>query len=199
MESDPGRALLVVRRQRSTSSRAPASRRPGRTRPAETRYRRHDPRLLERAAHGPVSGAGKTGGRRILIVDDEVSIRLICNINFTASGWECAEARDGEEALERIRLEQPDVVLLDVMMPRLDGWQVAERLLEDPATRDVPVVFLTARAEQRDRRRAYRLGAVGYLTKPLDPVRLPDQIEEMLRRLERGEREQLRSELLEDA
>jgi CheY-like chemotaxis protein len=165
---------------------------------AETRYRRHDPRLAERAAHGPAAGAGKTGGRRVLIVDDEFSIRLICSINFTASGWECSEAVDGEEALERTRLERPDVVLLDVMMPRLDGWQVAERLLEDPATRDVPVVFLTARADHRDRQRAYRLGAVGYLTKPLDPVRLPEQIDEILRRLERGEREQLRAELLED-
>lgn len=191
--------MLVVRRQRSTSARTLPSRRSARVRPPESRYRRHDPRLPERAAHGPGAGAGKTGGRRVLIVDDEFSIRLICSINFTASGWECSEAVDGEEALERIRLEQPDVVLLDVMMPLLDGWQVAERLLEDPATRDVPVVFLTARAEHRDRQRAYRLGAVGYLTKPLDPVELPEQIDEILRRLERGEREQLRAELLEDA
>src|SRR5438034_5696492 len=155
MGARPGGAVLVVRRQRSTSFRTPAPRRPARdARRAECRYRRHDPRPAERAAHGPVPGAGKTGGRRVLIVDDEFSIRLICSINFTASGWECAEARDGEEALERIRLERPDVVLLDVMMPRLDGWQVAERLLEDPATSDIPVVFLTARAEHRDRQRA---------------------------------------------
>lgn len=189
--------MLVVRRQRSTSARTLPSRRSAPVRPSETRYRRQDPRPAERAAHGPAAGAGKTGGRRVLIVDDEFSIRLICSINFTASGWECFEAVDGEEALERIRLEQPDVVLLDVMMPRLDGWEVAERLLEDPATRDVPVVFLTARAEHRDRQRAYRLGAAGYLTKPLDPVELPEQIDEILRRLERGEREQLRAELLE--
>jgi len=192
-------AVLVVRRQRSTSARTLPSRRSARVRPSESRHRRHDPRLAERAAHGPAVGPGKTGGRRVLIVDDEFSIRLICSINFAASGWECSEAVDGEEALERIRLKRPDVVLLDVMMPRLDGWQVAERLLEDPATRDVPVVFLTARAEHRDRQRAYRLGAVGYLTKPLDPVTLPEQIDEILRRLERGEREQLRAELLEDA
>jgi CheY-like chemotaxis protein len=191
-------AVLVVRRQRSTSARTLPSRRSARVRPSENRYRRHDPRLAEGAAPGPAAGPGKTGGRRVLIVDDEVSIRIICSINFTASGWECSEAGDGEEALERIRLERPDVVLLDVMMPRLDGFQVAERLLEDPATRDVPVVFLTARAEHRDRQRAYRLGAVGYLTKPLDPVELPEQIDEILRRLERGEREQLRAELLED-
>ena len=192
--------MLVVRRQRSTSFRTPAPRRPARdARRAENRYRRHDPRPAERAEHGPAAGAGETGGRRVLIVDDEFSIRLICSINFAASGWECAEARDGEEALERIRLERPDVVLLDVMMPRLDGWEVAERLLDDPATADIPVFFLTARAEHRDRQRAYRLGAVGYLTKPLDPVKLPGQIDEILRRLEHGERDQLRAELLEDA
>ena len=198
-DHDQGEALLVVRRHRSTSSRTPPSRRSARARRAEARYRRHDPRLAERPSHGSSVGDRKTGGRRILVVDDEYSIRLICSINFIASGWECDEAVDGEQALERIRLERPEIVLLDVMMPRLDGWEVAERLLEDPATRDVPVVFLTARSEPRDRERAYRLGAVGYLTKPLDPVRLPDQIEEILRRLERGEREQLRSELLEDA
>jgi CheY-like chemotaxis protein len=191
--------LLVVRRKRSTSSRAAASRRPGPARAAETRYRRHDPRFAEHAAQGPAGGAGRTGGRHVLVVDDEQSIRLICSINFIASGWECSEARDGEEALEQIRLATPDIVLLDVMMPRLDGWQVAERLLEDPSMRDVPIVFLTARAEERDRQRAYRLGAVGYMTKPLDPVRLPDQLEEILQRLERGEREQLRAELLEDS
>src|SRR5207237_311666 len=162
-------------------------------------YRRHDPRQAERPSPGASPGHGKTGGRRILVVDDEYSIRLICSINFSASGWECDEAVDGEEALERIRLERPDIVLLDVMMPRLDGWEVAERLLQYPGTRDVPVVFLTARAEPRHRERAYRLGAVGYLTKPLDPVRLPDQIDEILCRIDRGEREQLRAGLLEDA
>jgi CheY-like chemotaxis protein len=196
MEADPGEPLLVVRKHRSTSSRAAASRRPERGRRAEVRFRRHDPRLAERPAAG--AAPGRTGGRRVLLVDDELSIRLICSINFTASGWECSEADDGEEALERIRTERPDVVLLDVMMPRLDGWQVAEQLLDDPATRDIPVVFLTARAERRDRERAHRLGAVGYLTKPLDPVKLPAQIDEILRRLERGERGKLQAELLED-
>jgi putative two-component system response regulator len=84
------------------------------------------------------------------------------------------------------------------MMPRADGWPVAERLGEDESTRDIPIVFLTARAERRDRERAHELGAVGYLAKPLDPVELPEMVDEILRRLERGEREQLRAELLED-
>ena len=198
MDRKRGEAVLVVRRQRSPSARTPSSRRSARSRPSGIRFRHQEPWQAQRPSPGPGTGSGKTGGRKVLVVDDELSIRLICSINFIASGWECAEAADGEDALEKIRLERPDVVLLDVMMPHLDGWTVAERLLEDPEMQDVPVVFLTARAEQRDRQRAYRLGAVGYLTKPLDPVKLPDQIEEILRRLERGEREALRNELLED-
>jgi CheY-like chemotaxis protein len=150
-----------------------------------------------RPAQAPAASAGDTGGRHVLIVDDESSIRLICSINFAASGWRCTEAVDGLDALERVKRERPDVILLDVMMPRADGWTVAKRLREDEATRDIPIVFLTARAERRDRERAHKLGAVGYLLKPLDPVELPEIVDEILRRLERGEREQLRAELLQ--
>jgi CheY-like chemotaxis protein len=136
-------------------------------------------------------------GRRVLIVDDEASIRLICRINLAASGWACEEADNGEDAIERIRSERPDVVLLDVMMPIRDGWTVAEDILGDPTTRDIPIVFLTARADRRDRERAHSLGAVGYLTKPLDPVGLSASIEEILLRIEQGERVQLRFYVIE--
>ena len=191
--------MLVVRKKRSPSARVLATRRPFHGGHAEIRYRRHDPRRQEHAVQGRRAEPAKTSARRVMVVDDEASIRLICSINFTASGWECLEAKDGEEAVERIRLERPDVVLLDVMMPRVDGWSVAARLAAEPATRDIPIVFLSARAEQRDRERAHALGAVGYLTKPIDPVRLPDVIDEILRRLDRGEQEALRTELLDDA
>jgi CheY-like chemotaxis protein len=190
--------VLVVRRKRSPSAQVPPTRRLAGVRPAEVRYRRPDRRQAGRAAQGSAAERAKAGARRVMIVDDEPSIRLVCSINFTASGWECREARDGEEALERIRAERPDVVLLDVMMPRLDGWSVAERVAADPATRDVPIVFLSARADQGDRERAHALGAIAYLTKPIDPVRLPDVVDELLRRLERGERDALRAELLAD-
>jgi CheY-like chemotaxis protein len=196
MDGEKGEPVLVVRRHRSTSARTPAPRRSGRARTAETRYRHHGPQQVERPDHGPNAAGAKAGGHRVLVVDDEASIRLICSINFKASGWECLEAVDGEEALEQIRAQQPEIVLLDVMMPKLDGWEVAERLAEEGS--GVPVVFLTARAELRDRERAHKLGAVGYLTKPLDPVRLPDAVAEILQRLERGEREQLRGELLQE-
>jgi CheY-like chemotaxis protein len=138
----------------------------------------------------------QTSGRRVLIVDDEASIRLIYRINLAASGWTCQEADNGEEALMRIRGERPDVVLLDVMMPIRDGWMVAEDVAGDPTVRDIPIVFISARAEQRDRERAHSLGAVGYVTKPLNPVGLSAAIDEILGRIAKGEREQLRAELL---
>jgi CheY-like chemotaxis protein len=193
---DPEVPVHVVRTKRSTSARTPPPRRLPPARPAATRYRKHEPAHPERAVPSPAAGTGKTGTRRVLIVDDEFSIRLICSINFAAGGWLCTEAADGMDALERVAVERPDVILLDVMMPRADGWTVAERLAENEATRDIPIVFLTARAERRDRERAHELGAVGYLTKPLDPVELPGLVDEILARLERGEREQLRDEVL---
>jgi CheY-like chemotaxis protein len=134
--------------------------------------------------------------RRILVVDDEPSIRLLCRVNLAAAGMEVLEAGDGRRAIEVARTTDPDLVLLDVMMPGIDGWGVASELAEDERTRDLPVVFLTARAERADRRRGYELGGVGYLLKPFDPVTLADVLDEILDRIRRGEREQLRRAML---
>ena len=79
------------------------------------------------------------------------------------------EAADGPTGLEKARAETPDVVLLDVMMPGLDGWRVAEELLDDPRTESIPIVFLTARAELRDCARGIDLGGIDYVTKPFNP------------------------------
>jgi CheY-like chemotaxis protein len=137
-------------------------------------------------------GAGtRTETRRVLVVDDEQSIRLLCRVNLGASGIDVLEADDGETALELARREQPDLILLDVMMPGLDGWSVARELAEDERTRDIPVVFLTARAEAADRRRGAQLGGVGYLVKPFDPVGIGELVEDVLARIGRGEREEL--------
>jgi len=131
----------------------------------------------------------------VLVVDDERSIRLLCRVNLTASGIEVLEARDGREALEVVRESRPDLVLLDVMMPEVDGWTVARELARDERTRDIPIIFLTARADPADRRRGQQLGGVGYLTKPFDPVAIGEYVEDMLQRLEKGEREQLSREI----
>jgi DNA-binding response OmpR family regulator len=106
------------------------------------------------------------------------------------------EAGDGPSGLEAARDGSPDVILLDVMMPGLDGWGVAEALLEDDRTADIPIIFLTARAEFRDRARGLDIGGVDYITKPFNPVELAPLVRGLLDRLERGERDELRREKL---
>ena len=131
---------------------------------------------------------------RVLVVDDEAPIRLLCRVNLEAEGMQVLEAADGLAGVEAARAERPDVILLDVMMPGMDGWQVAERLVEDDTTNQIPLIFLTARAELRDRARGLELGGVDYITKPFNPVELASVVEQLLERVRRGERDQLRRE-----
>jgi len=135
---------------------------------------------------------------RVLVIDDEAPIRLLCRVNLEAEGMEVIEAADGPSGLEKARAEQPDVVLLDVMMPGLDGWRVAEELLDDSRTAEIPIVFLTARAELRDRARGIDLGGVDYVTKPFNPVELAPLVRDLLERVARGERDDLRREKLSE-
>ena len=131
---------------------------------------------------------------KVLIIDDEAPIRLLCRVNLEAEGMEVVEASDGPTGLEVVEREHPDAILLDVMMPGLDGWSVAERLLEKEATREIPIVFLTARADLRDRARGMDLGGLDYITKPFNPVDLASLVEDVVAAVARGEREQLRSD-----
>ncbi len=133
---------------------------------------------------------------RVLVIDDEAPIRLLCRVNLEAEGMEVLEAADGPTGLETARAEIPDVVLLDVMMPGLDGWRVAEELLDDERTQGIPIVFLTARAELRDRARGIDLGGVDYVTKPFNPVELAPLVRSLLTRVGRGERDDVRREKL---
>ncbi len=133
---------------------------------------------------------------RVLIIDDEAPLRLLCRVNLEAEGMEVSEAADGESGLEAARKEKPDVILLDVMMPRLDGWDVAERLIQGEATRNIPIIFLTARAEIRDRARGLDIGGVDYVTKPFNPLDLAPLIKEMVESVGRGEADRLRGEKL---
>ncbi len=135
-------------------------------------------------------------GIRVLVIDDEAPIRLLCRVNLEAEGMSVLEAPDGPSGLEQARTESPDVIFLDVMMPGLDGWRVAEELLDDPSTEDIPIVFLTARAELRDRARGIDLGGVDYVTKPFNPVELAPLVRGLLDRVGRGERDELRREKL---
>jgi DNA-binding response OmpR family regulator len=134
----------------------------------------------------------------VLVIDDEAPIRLLCRVNLEAEGMPVLEAGDGPSGLESARTHVPDVILLDVMMPGLDGWGVAEALLEDDRTAEIPIIFLTARAEFRDRARGLDIGGVDYITKPFNPVELAPLVRALLDRLERGERDELRREKLND-
>ncbi|HST19230.1 MAG TPA: response regulator [Gaiellaceae bacterium] len=133
---------------------------------------------------------------RVLIIDDEAPIRLLCRVNLEAAGMQVLEAADGEAGLEQAKNGAPDVILLDVMMPGLDGWHVAEALLDDDDTGAIPIVFLTARAELRDRARGIDLGGVDYVTKPFNPVELAPLVRDLLDRVRGGERDNMRRQKL---
>ena len=133
---------------------------------------------------------------KVLVIDDEAPIRLLCRVNLEAEGVEVVEAGDGEQGLEVARSEVPDAILLDVMLPGLHGWAVAERLLEDEATQNIPIIFLTARADLRDRARGMDLGGVDYVTKPFNPVDLAPLVRDVVAAVERGDREALRRDKL---
>ena len=141
----------------------------------------------------PVSVAGET---RVLVIDDEAPIRLLCRVNLEAEGMDVLEAADGTTGLDLARDQQPDVVLLDVMMPGLDGWRVAEELLEDDRTNRIPIIFLTARAEFRDRARGLDIGGVDYVTKPFNPLDLAPLVDDLLSRAQRGDVQERRRERL---
>jgi DNA-binding response OmpR family regulator len=135
---------------------------------------------------------------KVLVIDDEAPIRLLCRVNLEAERMDVIEAADGPSGVEKARDERPDVILLDVMMPGLDGWRVAEQLLEDDRTTTIPIIFLTARAEFRDRARGLDIGGVDYITKPFNPLELAPLVQQLLDRIDRGERDELRAEKLSE-
>jgi DNA-binding response OmpR family regulator len=117
---------------------------------------------------------------RILIVDDDPVIVRLLQINFRLEGYEVDAASRGEEALRMVQEHRPDVVVLDVMMPGLDGWEVCRQLKANPEVRHVPVIFLSARAQDEDRQRGYSLGVDEYVTKPFDPAHLVEIVDRAL-------------------
>ncbi len=149
------------------------------------------PKRTQAAGSGDSGSFIRNETRRVLVVDDERSIRMLCRVNLNVSGMEVLEADDGHAGLELARRENPDLILLDVMMPGLDGWSVARELAADESTKEIPIIFLTACAEAADRRLGEQLGGVGYLVKPFDPVGIGELVEDVLVRIGRGEREQL--------
>ena len=106
------------------------------------------------------------------MVDDDDVIRQLITVNLELEGFEVTTAVDGQDCLDKVNDVRPAVITLDVMMPRLDGWEAARRLRADPGTADIKVVLLSARAQEADLERGSRLGVDAYLTKPFDPDEL---------------------------
>jgi CheY-like chemotaxis protein len=120
--------------------------------------------------------------QRVLVVDDDDVIRQLISVNLELEGFEVHTAVDGQDALDLVKSVKPTVVTLDIMMPRMDGWEAAARLRQDPETAEVKIVLLSARAQEADLRRGDRIGVDAYLTKPFDP----DVLVETVRRLAAG-------------
>ena len=119
---------------------------------------------------------------RVLIVDDEKDLVELVRYHATKAGFECVEARDGVTALRLVRAARPDLVILDLMLPGLDGLQVCRQLRQDPATAHLPIIMLTARAEEVDRVVGLELGADDYVVKPFSPRELMARVKAVLRR-----------------
>ena len=114
---------------------------------------------------------------KVMIVDDDEDIRLICELAIRRIGeWDVVLAASGEEALALAQSERPDVILLDVMMPGIDGPTTLARLRDQADTQNIPVVFLTAKAQQREVDHYMDLGATGVICKPFDVIKLADKI-----------------------
>ncbi len=110
--------------------------------------------------------------RKILAVDDEKHIVRLVQVNLERQGYEVVTANDGKEALEKVESERPDLVVLDVMMPYMDGFEVLQNLRRNSSTRDIPVIMLTAKAQDADVFKGWQSGVDCYLTKPFNPMEL---------------------------
>ncbi|MGH2691364.1 MAG: response regulator transcription factor [Actinomycetota bacterium] len=116
---------------------------------------------------------------RILVVDDDPVILRLIEVNLDLEGFEVLIADRGEDAISKARSSAPDLIILDLMMPEMSGWEIAERLQQDDKTNGIPLVFLSARTQDEDRRRGEELGVAGYVTKPFDPADLVSTIRKL--------------------
>jgi CheY-like chemotaxis protein len=115
--------------------------------------------------------------KRILVVDNEPYIQEVTKICLeTIAGWDVLLASSGQECLSKAEAEQPDAILLDVMMPDMDGMATFQKLQENPTTQAIPVIFLTAKIQSSDRRRYTQIGTIAAIAKPFDPIELVEQV-----------------------
>lgn len=124
--------------------------------------------------------------KKILAVDDEKHIVRLVQVNLERAGYEVVTAYDGKEALDKVRDENPDLVVLDVMMPYMDGFEVLQTLRRNPETRDIPVIMLTAKAQDADVFKGWQSGVDCYLTKPFNPMELLSFVKRIFDSLDGG-------------
>ena len=117
---------------------------------------------------------------KILVVDDEINITQILEFSIGAEGYEVIAAQNGEEAIDKARREQPDLIILDIMMPIIDGYEACRILKANPLTKNIPVILLTAKGRDIDKRLGYEVGATDYIIKPFSPNKLIDKIQKLL-------------------
>ena len=117
---------------------------------------------------------------RILVVDDEIYIVHILDFSLGMEGYEVITALDGEQALEKARSEKPDLIVLDIMMPKLDGYETCKQLKAEAGTKDIPVILLSAKGRNVDQKIGFEVGADDYITKPFSPRKLVERINAIL-------------------
>ena len=117
---------------------------------------------------------------KVLVVDDEVYILHILDFILGAENYDVITAMNGEQALEKVRDEKPDLIVLDIMMPKLDGYETCRLIKSDPKTKAIPVILLTAKGREVDQKLGREVGASDYITKPFSPSKLIDRVQSIL-------------------
>ncbi len=133
--------------------------------------------------------------KRILAVDDDPLVTKLLRINLELSGYRVEEAWDGESALRVLAEDPPDLVVLDLMMPCVDGWQILQEIRRNETLKDIPVMILSARVHDEDIIRGWEMGADDYITKPFNPVRMTERLEAVMNSTPEERRERRRREL----
>lgn len=117
---------------------------------------------------------------KILVVDDEINITQILEFSIGSEGYQVITASNGEEAIDVARKEQPNLIILDIMMPKIDGYEACRIIKANPLTKNIPVILLTAKGRDIDKRLGYEVGATDYIIKPFSPTQLIERIQELL-------------------
>lgn len=118
--------------------------------------------------------------KKILIVDDETDMVEMIKMRLEAADYQIAAAYDGQEALDKVKSDRPDLIILDLMLPKIDGYKVCRMLKFDEKYKNIPIVMFTARAQENDRKLGQEVGADAYITKPFEPAVLMGKIKDLL-------------------